>query len=291
MGRDRSGSSVGRPVPRYDVWRFMTSIEDDLRLAGELAALAAERILPHYRVADVTYKADGSAVTEADHDAEAAIRHELAARRPTDAVLGEEYGGDEEPVAGRQWLIDPIDGTTSFALGLPLFGTLIALAIDGEVTVGVVNLPIMGELLYAGIGLGCWLRLGNEAPQQVHVANAVGLSEATVSSTAVHATEVQPLAGTPVYSLQRLVGRVARYRPVGDCVQHALVCRGRLHGAFDTVMRPWDSAALLPCIREAGGIALGLNGQSERVAFAGSLVSACDRGLAEAMIEALRPES
>ena len=75
---------------------------------------------------------------------------------------------------------------------------------------------------------------------------------------------------------------------VGDCLQHALVCQGRLHAALDAVMKPWDIAALVPCVREAGGVATGLDGRDEGVVFAGSLLTSCDRGLHQQLLATLR---
>src|SRR6059058_3433655 len=121
----------------------MSDHDADLRLAFDLAARAEAIALDRFRSTDlrVTTKPDRTPVTDADRAVERAIRDRLAADRPGDAVLGEEFGG--EPVAGRQWIIDPIDGTTNFLRGLPIWATLIALAVDGEPVLGVVSAPAL----------------------------------------------------------------------------------------------------------------------------------------------------
>ncbi|MDJ0653494.1 MAG: inositol monophosphatase family protein [Xanthomonadales bacterium] len=242
------------------------------RLAG------TEVIMPSYRMASVEFKADGTEVTEADRDGEALIRNRIEAHCPDAAILGEEFGGERSPLAGDQWIIDPIDGTRSFILGVPLFGTLIGLLRDGEAVLGVMHLPALDETLYASRGNGCWYGLGGNDPIQVRPDPIERLDQAFVSVSGVHATEVEPVPGRNV-RLAPLVQQADRFRVVGDCIQHALVCRGRLHLAVDTIMSPWDIAALIPCVEEAGGCVAALDPDSDNITFSGSLVSAATRPL------------
>ncbi|HSX61302.1 MAG TPA: inositol monophosphatase family protein [Tahibacter sp.] len=248
-----------------------------LDFALTLAAAAQDEILPHYQRCAADLKADGTEVTLADRAAERAIRAAIAQRHPDHAVLGEEFGGERG--AARQWIVDPLDGTSAFALGLPLFGTLIAYAEHDEPLVGVIHFPVLGETVYAARGLGCWFRDRNGETTRVRVRAPARLAEAVVSASGVHASDIQPGRDGRAYALGALIRRAKKFRVCGDCLQHALVCRGSLHAAIDTIMQPWDIAALVPCIEEAGGVCSALDGRREQVVFGGGLVAACDRGL------------
>ena len=263
----------------------------DLDLALGLAELAAAAILPHFRRCAIEWKPDGSEVTAADRDAEALIRRHLAIERPDDGVIGEEF--EERPPSegsDRRWIVDPIDGTSSFVLGLAGFGTLVALLEGGEPTVGVIHLPASGESTYAAVGLGCWYRPGpGLEAERVRVAEGVPLAEASVSTTGPHSSDIWALGGEIPYRLIPLIRSARQFRFVGDCLQHALVCRGRLHAAIDTLMNPWDIAALVPCVEEAGGVVTGLDGRREGIIHAGSLLTSCDSTLHRALLTLLAP--
>src|SRR5882757_2002776 len=157
--------------------------EDLLAFALDLARAAEQAILPHYQRCVVSLKADGSEVTEADRGAEAIMRKMIGARFPGHAILGEEEGGAMTRACPERWIIDPVDGTTSFAVGAPLFGTLVAFVEDDEPVVGVIHFPALGETVYAAKGLGCHFQGRGTAPVPVRVAAAVPLPEALVSST------------------------------------------------------------------------------------------------------------
>jgi fructose-1,6-bisphosphatase/inositol monophosphatase family enzyme len=133
-------------------------------------ALAAsdEITLGHFQRVRFSHKADGSEVTVADKGGERMLRRHLAAAWPRDPVLGEEYGGTLAR-SGRCWLIDPIDGTASYVLGVPMFGTLISLLLDGEPVFGCIHLSALKETTYGARGLGCWRqrRSGSRASRKV----------------------------------------------------------------------------------------------------------------------------
>lgn len=261
------------------------TLQSRLDFALELAALAQAQIVPHYQRCSVDLKADGSEVTQADRAAEHAIRAALAQRYPDDAVLGEEFGGERE--AARQWIIDPLDGTGAFALGLPLFGTLIAYAEHGEPLLGVIHFPVLGETVYAARGLGCHFRRRDGETSPVRVRDPKTLSAAIVSASGVHASDILPERDGSACALGDVIRAARKFRICGDCMQHALVCRGSLDVAIDTVMQPWDVAALVPCIEEAGGVVSTLDGRRERVVFSGSLVAASSPALLDEVIGAL----
>ncbi|WP_257385112.1 inositol monophosphatase family protein [Tahibacter caeni] len=260
-------------------------LQELLRFALELADLAQAQILPHYQRCGTELKADGSEVTAADRAAERAIRAAIAQRHPMHAVIGEEFGGERDAPA--QWIVDPLDGTSAFALGMPLFGTLIAYAEHGEPLVGVIHFPVLGETVYAALGGGCWFRRRDGATERVRVGAAAAIEDAVVSASGVHATDVLPAADGTAHVLTPLLRRARKFRFCGDCLQHALVCRGSLHVAIDTVMQPWDIAALVPCIEEAGGVASALDGRREGLVHAGSLVASCSPALHAAVLDVL----
>src|SRR5579863_733443 len=134
-------------------------------------------ILPLWKNVAVDHKADGSEVTEADRSAELLLRRRIAERYPNHAILGEEFGGDLNRDAEHLWLIDPIDGTASFAMGLPLFGTLIAYLHRGEACVGVIGAHALGETVYAATGHGCWYQRDGSAPERVRTSTVTDPAE------------------------------------------------------------------------------------------------------------------
>ncbi len=152
----------------------MTDLEDDLKLALELADIADRVTMARYRASDleIETKPDATPVTESDKAAELAIRERLASARPDDAVIGEEFGAKESGAA-REWLVDPIDGTKSYLRAMPTWTTLIALRIDGEIAVGVVAMPALGKRWWAVRGGGAFAD-----GKQIHVSSVTELEHA-----------------------------------------------------------------------------------------------------------------
>jgi histidinol-phosphatase len=274
--RDRYIAAVPRSKPR------LSSREVRAILPRVFAALAAADAitLDHLHRTKILYKADGSEVTAADRAAERLLRRHLRAAWPRDAVTGEEYGGDLKQ-AGRCWLLDPIDGTASYVLGLPMFGTLVSLLIDGEPVFGCIHLPALSETTYAARGFGCWLIRDGERPRRVRVAAPRTLSDAQVGLTSMKKSDLARRRGP--WRITQLARKVGRLRLVGDCVQYALVCRGRLDAAIDPLMKPWDIGALVPCVLEAGGSISDLTGQSGRIVERSSFVAASSEHLRRAI--------
>lgn len=228
----------------------------------------------------VDYKADGSEVTKADKAAERLLRRHLRAAWPNDAVLGEEYGGALVST-GRCWLLDPIDGTSSYVLGLPLFGTLIALLVDGQPVFGCIHLAALGETTYAARGFGCWMTRDGARPRRVRVAARRPLSAAQVGLSSFKRSDLLRSAGP--WRLANLARSVGRIRLVGDCVQYALLCRGVLDAAVDPLMKPWDIGAIAPCVLEAGGCISDLNGATTGIVHRTSIVAASSPALRRAI--------
>ena len=267
----------------------MPPLSTELDLALDLARTAEAEILPRFRTVSVTRKPDGTEVTEADRVAERAMRERLADARPNHAVLGEEFGESGPDDARYRWVLDPVDGTAGFTIGVPLFGTLVALLDDGEPVVGVIHFPAIHETVYAAQGEGCYFRTA-DTETTVAVDPVDALRDATVTSTALHSSDVTAADDQTPYRLTDVVRQAGKFRFVTACLQHALVARGRTHAAIDTLMRPWDVAALVPCVREAGGVAAPLSPGADDVVFGGSLVTAGSEALLKDIRTRLQPQ-
>jgi histidinol-phosphatase len=241
-------------------------------------------ILKHFRGVQIHHKADGSEVTIADKGAERVLRRYLRSAWPRDAVLGEEYGGALTR-SGRCWLLDPIDGTSSYVLGVPMFGTLISLLLDGEPVFGCIRLSAMRETTYGAGGFGCWLKRDGARPQRIRVAPARALRQAQVGLSNVKNSDLLPSRGP--LRMSGLLRSIGRLRLVGDCVQYALVCRGAIDAAVDPLMNPWDIGPLAVCVREAGGSVSDLKGETARVVARRSFVAASSDSLRRAICRQL----
>jgi histidinol-phosphatase len=245
------------------------------------ALSAADRItLGHLHKVDTRHKADGTEVTVADRATERLLRRHLRDAWPADPVLGEEYGGELAQL-DRCWLIDPIDGTASYVLGSPLFGTLIALLIDAQPVFGCIHLPALKETTYAARGFGCWLTRDGARARRVHVAAPRPLREARIGLTSVKESDLAHRPGP--WRLSHLARATTRLRLVGDCVQYAMLCRGVLDAAVDPLMKPWDIGAIVPCVIEAGGSISDLGGNSTQIVTRSSLVAASSAALRRAI--------
>jgi histidinol-phosphatase len=261
-----------------------------LEFARALSREAGGLILPRWKNVAVDHKADGSEVTEADRGAEQLLRRRIAERYPDHTILGEEFGGDRVRDAEHLWLLDPIDGTASFAIGLPLFGTLIGYLRRGEASVGVIGAHALGETVYAAAGEGCWYQRDGGEPQRLRTSAVTDLAEAFVVSTAVEHTDLDPLHPNPSVCLSRLYRQARRFRWSGDCINYALLCQGRIDVALDPRMNPWDIAAVAPCVREAGGVLTSIDG-NEDVVWQPNLVASATPALHEKVLEFLQPRS
>ena len=132
-------------------------LKEVLDFAVEAAREAGEITLRYFRKSfETRLKGKDNFVTQADVEAEEFLRRRIFARFPQDSIIGEE-GGETSGESARRWIIDPIDGTYSFVHGVPFYGVLLGVEIEGEPKVGVINIPALGELAYAAKGLGCFL--------------------------------------------------------------------------------------------------------------------------------------
>lgn len=266
----RGTSSPTEPTPTMAA--LLEAVTEVARLAGDVALTYFDRA--RRSTLDVEVKADGSPVTAADRAAESTAREWIERHFPTDGIVGEELGTVRAD-ASRRWFIDPIDGTKSFVRGVPLWGTLVAVADGEQVHAGAIHCAAAGELVAGALGQGSWW---NGA--RCHVSTVSRLDRATVLATEAIAAQTTAAAGQP--GARRSKGRAARQtrRPTtagrtiidrrlrawcriaeraavartwGDAYGYLLVATGRAEVMVDAVMHPWDTAALGPVITEAGG--------------------------------------
>jgi histidinol-phosphatase len=190
------------------------------------------------------FKADDTPVTVADREAERLIREKIAARYPKHAILGEEYGEAEGPDSDHRWVVDPIDGTKSFVRGVPLYGVLIGLEIEGVCEVGAAYFPATDEMVCAATDEGCYLN-----GRRVNVSTTRSLAQGMASFTDAASFEEHGRRGAWL----RVLSAAGGTRGWSDAYGHALVATGRMELMLDPIMNPWDCGPFPPILREAGG--------------------------------------
>lgn len=201
----------------------------------------------------VEAKSDDSPVTIADRETEKFIREEVARLFPGDMVVGEEFGEGPGEKGARRWIVDPIDGTKSFIHGVPLYGVMIGVEEAGQMVGGVVFIPPMNDLVVAVRGEGCWWN-----GKRAQVSTTSKLSDALILTTDVANHEKYGKAE----SWERVCKESRLVRTWGDCYGHILVATGRADAMFDPQMNPWDCAALLTILEEAGGTFTNYEGEA-----------------------------
>ena len=225
--------------------KALSIMSQDLHFAIDIAEQAGRLTLDYFlrKSLKVFSKRDATPVTEADRKAEELIREAVASHYPEDGVLGEEFG-ELFSANGRRWIIDPIDGTKAFIHGVPLYGVMIALEVEGCVKLGVVYFPALGELYQAEQGNGAFL---NGSP--ITVSSVSNIADATV----LYTEKEYLLDELSLHPVDMLRHEAALVRGWGDCYGHTRVASGRADVAIDKIMSPWDCAALVPIVTEAGG--------------------------------------
>jgi histidinol phosphatase-like enzyme (inositol monophosphatase family) len=233
-----------------------------LEFATRIAWEAGESTLSHFLAPDlgVETKQDGSPVTRADRAAEELLRRRIRAECPQDAILGEEFG-EEEGGSGRTWILDPIDGTKSFARGVPLYGTLVAVEEQGRAVVGVIHMPAIGETACGARGEGAWWIRRSGADERRDPARVSAVSDPALGLLCTTSVGGFFRAGCgELY--YRLRERFGLDRGWSDCYGHLLVATGRAEAMLDPRMEVWDCAALQPVVEEAGGRFTTLSGEA-----------------------------
>ncbi len=208
--------------------------------AVELARVAGHETMRWFRSdhLEIDTKGDGSPVTQADRAAERLLRREIGSRYPTDSIIGEEEP-DHRGTSPNRWVIDPVDGTKAFTHGVPLFSNLLAYFDEHGPAIGVINLPALGETVYAGRGLGCFV---NGTP--CRVSTTADLADAYVCTSGLDNWPPAVLAD---------FAHTVKLRTWGDGYGYALVATGRADAMIDPQIAYYDVAAMLTILPEAGG--------------------------------------
>ena len=219
--------------------------EEFINFVHKLASESAQIIKPYFGTFDleVELKSDETPVTAADRGAEEVMRHLIRKEFPDHGIIGEEFG-DENEAAEFVWVLDPIDGTKSFASGCPLFGTLICLLYEGQPILGAINQPILERLC---IGDNNQTTVNGHP---VHVRETDRLSEAILLTTDILSVgEYQNKAG-----FENLLHGTKLFRTWGDCYGYLLLASGGADIMLDPIVNPWDVLPVIPVVRGAGGI-------------------------------------
>jgi len=280
------------------------NLVDDLAFAHALSDLADAISLDRYQAQDlvVTTKPDNTPVTDADRAVENAIREAIATHRPTDGIVGEEFGSDKG-ATGRYWVLDPIDGTKNFMRGVPTWATLIALVeVDAagaeEVVVGVATAPALARRWSAARGLGARVRFNGanlfESERNGIEGNDLAFNERRIAVSKVSALTDASISysdfigwGERLAPFQKMLTQAWRTRGIGDFWSHMLVAEGAVDIAIEPTLAVWDMAALDIIVREAGGTFTNIDGHNGP--FGASAVST--NGLLHAaVIDGLTPE-
>lgn len=225
-----------------------------------IAAAAGQETLPRFRrYGDISNKLEGGfdPVTEADREAEQAIRALIRAEHPGHGILGEEFGS-ENLSSDHVWVIDPVDGTRSFISGIPLWGTLVGLTEKGDAVAGMMAQPFIGELFYA-TGGEAWYEgpqgAGAGKRQRLSTRKTTSLAEATLCTTTP--ALFQGDRRTAYDRLEKAV-RLPRYGT--DCYAYAMLAAGNVDLVVEVGLQPYDIVALIPIIEAAGGMVTEWNG-------------------------------
>ncbi|MEM9668181.1 MAG: histidinol-phosphatase [Pseudomonadota bacterium] len=260
-------------------------LEAALLFAGRLADSARAAIAPHFRALSEVEEKTGSAkqgfdpVTEADRGAERAMRALIEAERPSDGIIGEEYG-ERESENGFTWLLDPVDGTRAFVAGLPVWTTLIALCdASGDPIIGIIDQPVLGER-YSGWPGGAALET-NSGRTPISVSEEADLRKATIATT-------DPFILTPAeqgaWTHLRHTARIVRYGL--DAYAYARLAAGTIDLVAESGLAPWDTAAIIPVVRGAGGLACDWSGAPAKPG--GQIVCASSQGVLDQALISLR---
>jgi histidinol phosphatase-like enzyme (inositol monophosphatase family) len=246
-----------------------------------LAAVAAAETLPRFRQGgDVANKRESGfdPVTEADRAAEQAIRRLIGDEFPDHGIIGEEFGA-ERTESSHVWVIDPIDGTRAFISGLPLWGTLVGLTVDGKAAAGMMSQPFTGELYYAD-GNGAYYE-GPGGARRLASRRTTRLADATLCTT------TPALFDAPRRALYDRVEEAVRLPRYGtDCYAYAMVAAGHVDLVIECGLQPYDVVALIPIIEQAGGVITAWDGTAAEAG--GDIVAAATPELHARALEYLR---
>ena len=254
---------------------------DDMKaFLRELAGAAAAQTLPRFRQAhEVSNKLEGGfdPVTEADREAERAIRSLIEARFPEHGIVGEEFGVTN-PDSERIWVIDPIDGTRAFISGLPLWGTLVGLTERGKAVAGMMSQPFTGETFLADAGGATYD--GPGGPRRLRTRATTRLADATLCTTTPAL-----FTGAKRAAYDRLESKVRLARYGTDCYAYCMLAAGHIDLVVEIGLQPYDIVALIPIIEQAGGVVTASDGGPAEKG--GEIVAAANAELHAAALEEL----
>ena len=230
---------------------------NDIELLQVLASAADEISLARFRALDLVVEAkpDRTPVTDADKAVEGKLRELLRLYRPTDEVIGEEM--DKTGDSNRSWIIDPIDGTANYLRGVPIWGTLIALRVDGEITTSIISAPALGRRWWAGKGRGAFTKDIDGSVRKITVSKIAKLEDSTLSFNSLEQWRNEGL----LEQLLELSTNVSRTRAYGDFLSYMFVAEGAIEIASEHDLKIHDIAALVPILTEAGGRITDLQGE------------------------------
>jgi inositol-phosphate phosphatase / L-galactose 1-phosphate phosphatase / histidinol-phosphatase len=251
----------------------------DITLVHRLAEAAGAAIRPYFRTEfGLESKSDATPVTLADRAAEAAIRAVLEVERPDDGIIGEEYGVTRER-ATRQWVIDPIDGTTSFVAGRPIFGTLIALMEEGWPVLGMIDQPILSERWVGAVGQATMFNTAS-----VRTRACPELSEAILATTSPNC-----FSQAEGEHFMALGAKTAHRRLIwgGDCYNYGLLASGHIDIVVEAGLKIHDFAALIPVVEGAGGMMCDWSGEPLNADSEGHVIALGDPARLEDVLEAM----
>lgn len=249
-------------------------MQDIKKFCAELARASSKIITQYYRTSiKIETKADASPVTIADKKAEEIMRELIMKEFPEHGILGEEFGVHNEN-SEHQWILDPIDGTKSFICGTPLFGTLIAYLKDNNPVVGVIHLPVLSQYL-----------LGDNKSAELN-GNKVNTRACENLDDAVLLTSDHFMIAKyqNLKKFEELAKKVKLYRNWGDCYGYYLLASGYADIMIDPIMSRWDSMALIPIVKGAGGIITDYQGNDPVV---GTSIIVAGKGIHNKIIEML----
>jgi len=230
----------------------------DLEFTHKLADAADKISMARFGAIDlkIETKPDLTPVSDADKSVEEELRKLIASYSPQDSIIGEEFGHDGG--GNREWILDPIDGTKNFVRGVPFWGTLIGLRVDGEMTTGMVSAPALGRRWFGATGSGSFLQTKTnsfQSERKLQVSKVSKLEDAYLGYSSQERWEKK----SQEEEFEKLLKKVWRARGFGDFIIHMMVAEGSLDLAMEPSLAIWDMAALIPIIREAGGNVSSLN--------------------------------
>lgn len=246
-----------------------------------LADAADKETLPRFRASllvDSKAKTDQgfNPVTEADRKAEITLREIISAEYPDHVIVGEEFGATGDgPV---KWFLDPVDGTKPFICGVPVWGTLIGLAVNGRAELGIMSQPFTRERFWAD-ARGAWQR-GPTGTHPLRVSAVTDLPQAIL-----HTTSPESYRGGTRAAFTALTAQVRMTRYDGECYAFAMLAAGLIDLCVEPSLQPYDIVAIIPIIEKAGGIVTQFNGQ--RAEVGGPIVASATAKLHESVLQIL----